>query len=86
MIPVVVPRSSSVLGNKPCPASRLRMMGASGVPMKAAQERLGHSRPDILLKFYAHVLDASADVDAPALSQGLGGRSASLEIAYKSVS
>ena len=31
------------------------------VPLKAAQERLGHSRPDILLKFYAHVLDGSAD-------------------------
>ena len=34
------------------------------VPIKAAQERLGHSRPDILLKIYAHVLDASADAAA----------------------
>jgi hypothetical protein len=38
------------------------------VPLKAARERLGHSRPDILLKFYAHVLDASADVAAETLS------------------
>ncbi len=38
------------------------------VPLKAAQERLGHSRPDILLKFYTHVLDASADVAAETLS------------------
>lgn len=38
------------------------------VPLKAAQERLGHSRPDILLKFYAHVLDASADMAAETLS------------------
>ena len=38
------------------------------VPIKAAQERLGHSRPDILLKFYAHVLDASADAAAESLS------------------
>jgi hypothetical protein len=34
------------------------------VPLKAAQERLGHSRPDILLKFCAHVLDASADMES----------------------
>lgn len=38
------------------------------VPVKAAQERLGHSRPDILLKFYAHVLDESADMAAQTLS------------------
>jgi integrase len=38
------------------------------VPIKAAQERLGHSRPDILLKIYAHVLDASADAAAESLS------------------
>lgn len=48
----------------------------ASVPIKAAQERLGHSRLDILLKFYAHVLDASADVAASSLSQGLGARSA----------
>jgi hypothetical protein len=44
------------------------------VPIKAAQERLGHSRPDILLKFYAHVLDASADAAAESLSGHLSGR------------
>jgi integrase/predicted DNA-binding transcriptional regulator AlpA len=56
------------------------------VPIKAAQERLGHSRPDILLKFYAHVLDASADEAASTLSQGLGAKSAALGRAYRSVS
>jgi integrase len=44
------------------------------VPLKAAQERLGHSRPDILLKFYAHVLDGSADAAAESLSGQLSGR------------
>jgi site-specific recombinase XerC len=43
------------------------------VPLKAAQERLGHSRPDILLGFYAHVLDASADMAAATMSGQLGG-------------
>jgi integrase len=43
------------------------------VPIKAAQQRLGHSRPDILLKFYAHVLDASADTAAESLSGQLSG-------------
>jgi site-specific recombinase XerC len=45
------------------------------VPNKAAQERLGHSRPDILLKFYAHVLDESADMAAETLSGQLSGQS-----------
>jgi integrase len=44
------------------------------VPLKAAQERLGHSRPDILLKFYAHVLDESADAAAETLSGQLSGK------------
>ena len=61
-------------------------MVEASVPIKAAQERLGHSRPDILLKFYAHVLDASADAAASTLSQGLGARSASLEGAYRAAS
>ena len=43
------------------------------VPIKAAQERLGHSRPDILLKIYAHVLDASADAATESLSGQLSG-------------
>jgi hypothetical protein len=38
------------------------------VPLKSAQELLGHSRPDILLKFYAHVLDERADAAAETLS------------------
>jgi integrase len=46
------------------------------VPLKAAQQRLGHSRPDILLKVYAHVLDASADMAAETLSGQLGRFSA----------
>jgi integrase/predicted DNA-binding transcriptional regulator AlpA len=61
-------------------------MVEASVPIKAAQERLGHSRPDILLKFYAHVLDASADAAASTLSQGLGARSATLERAYRAAS
>jgi hypothetical protein len=48
------------------------------LPIKAAQQRLGHSRPDILLKLYAHLLDASADTAAESLSGQLsGGKSAS---------
>ncbi len=43
------------------------------VPLKAAQERLGHSRPGILLKYYAHVLDESADMAAATLSGLLNG-------------
>jgi integrase len=43
-------------------------MAEGRVPIKAAQERLGHSRPDILLKFYTHVLDESADMAAETLS------------------
>jgi integrase/predicted DNA-binding transcriptional regulator AlpA len=43
------------------------------VPLKAVQERLGHSRPDILLRIYAHVLDASADMAAATLSGHFGG-------------
>jgi hypothetical protein len=38
------------------------------VPIKAVQQRLGHSRPDILLKSYPHVLDTSADAAAESLS------------------
>ena len=41
------------------------------VPLKAAQQRLGHTRPDILLTHYAHVLDASAVFAAQTLSEQL---------------
>ena len=51
------------------------------VPIKAAQERLGHSRPDILLKIYAHVLDASADAAAESLSGQLSGGLRAVEAA-----
>ena len=53
------------------------------VPIKAAQERLGHSRPDILLKIYAHVLDASADAAAESLSGQLGGGSSAVSSAQR---
>jgi hypothetical protein len=48
----------------------------SHVPLKAAQQRLGHSRPDILLKYYTHVLDESAEFAATTLSSKLSGKSA----------
>ncbi len=47
-------------------------MIAKRVPIKAAQQRLGHSRPDLLLKHYAHVLDESAEFAASTLSSQLG--------------
>jgi integrase len=43
-------------------------MMALGVPVKAVQERLGHSRPDILLNYYVDVLDESEEMAASALS------------------
>jgi integrase len=46
------------------------------VPIKAAQQRLGHSRPDLLLKRYAHVLDESAKIAAETLSSQLGRKQA----------
>ena len=52
------------------------------VPVKAVQERLGHTRPDIVLNFYTHVLDTSAEAAATATSQGLGARSATLASAH----
>ncbi|HEV2135120.1 MAG TPA: tyrosine-type recombinase/integrase [Terracidiphilus sp.] len=53
------------------------------VPIKAAQERLGHSRPDILLKFYAYVLDASADAAAESLSGQLRSGLRGIEAAQR---
>jgi len=44
------------------------------VPIKVAQQRLGHSRPDILLKQYTHILDESAEFAATTLSSKLGGK------------
>lgn len=60
------------------PLARIRHWGTtlmveSHVPLKAAQQRLGHSRPDILLKHYTHVLDESAEFAASTLSSQLSG-------------
>ena len=54
----------------------LRHWGAThmmelGIPVKTVQERLGHSRPDILLKHYVHVLVGAAERAAAVLSTGL---------------
>jgi hypothetical protein len=46
------------------------------VPISAAQQRLGHTRPDILLKHYTHVLDQSAEIAAETLSSQLSGKKA----------
>jgi hypothetical protein len=42
-------------------------------PRPNRQERLGHSRPDILLNYYVDVLDESEEMAAAALSTRLGG-------------
>lgn len=55
------------------------MMVEKSVPLKAAQQRLGHTRPDILLKHYAHVLDESAEFAAETLSSQLSGKKAELK-------
>jgi len=51
------------------------------VPIKAAQQRLGHTRPDILLKHYTHVLDESAEFAAESLSSQLNGNKGNLKTA-----
>ncbi len=50
------------------------------VPIKAAQQRLGHTRPDILLKHYAHVLDESAEFAAETLSSQLSTKKTDLKV------
>jgi hypothetical protein len=47
--------------------------------VNAVQERLGHSRPDIVLIHYARLLDESAVAAAAAVSSKLSARSAELE-------
>jgi integrase len=42
------------------------------VDPKVVQQRLGHSRPDIVLRHYAHVLDERADGAADLISAQLG--------------
>ncbi len=51
-------------------------MVEANVPIKAAQQRLGHTRPDILLRHYAHVLEESAEFAAETLSSKLASKSA----------
>jgi len=42
------------------------------VDPKVVQQRLGHSRPDIVMRHYAHVLDENADAAAELISGKLG--------------
>jgi integrase len=52
---------------------------ANRLPVNAVQERLGHSRPDIVLIHYARLLDESAVAAAVTVSSKLSARSAELE-------
>jgi len=52
---------------------------ASRLPVNAVQERLGHSRPDIVLIHYAKLLDESAVAAAAVVSSKLSARSVELE-------
>ena len=55
---------------------------ANRVPVNAVQGRLGHSRPDIVLKHYAQVLDESALEAAKTLSRKLARRP-QMELAWR---
>jgi len=48
------------------------MMTSGKMDLSAVQQRLGHSRPNILLEYYAHVLPPSADEAAGLVSGKLG--------------
>jgi integrase len=48
-------------------------MVEANTPIKAVQQRLGHSRPNTVLIYYARVLDKSADSAASLLSGQLSG-------------
>ena len=52
---------------------------ANRLPVNAVQDRLGHSRPDIVLIHYARFLDESAVAAAASVSSKLSARSAELE-------
>jgi integrase len=52
---------------------------ANRLSVNAVQERLGHSRPDIVLIHYARLLDESAVAAAETVSSKLSARSAELE-------
>lgn len=60
-------------------------MIAAKVDIKAAQQRLGHSRPTTLLIHYAQVLDESADTAAGLLSGRLGPARIPAELAMNPV-
>jgi integrase len=46
----------------------------SGVPVRVAMERLGHSRPETTLRHYSHVTISKADEAAQILSTMFGNR------------
>jgi hypothetical protein len=48
-------------------------MVEANTPIKAVQQRLGHSRPNTVLIYYARVLDKSADSAASLVSGQLSG-------------
>lgn len=56
------------------------------VLLAAAQQRLGRTRPDILLKHYAHVLDPSAVLAAQTLSEQLSPKKKAQRVGSKTTS
>lgn len=47
------------------------LLGDSSVPIKATQERLGHSRPEITMKYYTHLTSMAAEQAAQTASSAL---------------
>ena len=66
----------------------LRHWGATeaNTPIKAVQQRLGHSRPNTVLTYYARVLDKSADSAASLVSGQLSGASLTAEAGVSIIS
>ena len=54
-------------------------MIANRIPVKAAQDRLGHSRPDVVLRHYAMLTDENSREAAELLSGKLSGKLSSLK-------
>lgn len=50
------------------------VLGDAGVPVKATQERLGHYRSEITMKFYTHLTSAATDQAAQTDSAALGNQ------------
>jgi integrase len=50
------------------------LLGDAQVPIKATQERLGHSRPDITMMYYMHATSPSAELAAQTASSALRKR------------